>query len=61
MNTAQAEIEPLQRTSSSRQFIHHLLPKYCQCCCLRQNRRERIMAKCRAQYYREIDIVDHIK
>ena len=52
--------EPLQATSSLRQFIHYHLPKFCYCLCLRLNSKERIMAACRAEYLEEINIVEHI-
>ena len=54
------ELRRLPKTSSLRQFLHFHLPHACLCLCLKMNRRERVMAKCRDQYYKEIDIVEHI-
>ena len=48
------------KTSSLRQFLHHHLPRICLCGCLRLTKRERALAHCRAQYLKEIDIVEHI-
>ena len=43
-----------------RYLIQWMFPKMCLCKCLRPNRRERIIEKCRKGYINEIDIVEHI-
>jgi len=50
----------MPKISSLRQFVHFMCPTQCLCLCFKPNRRERIMASCRDQYFREIDIVEHI-
>ena len=50
----------LASTSSLRQFFHFHMPECCHCLCMRMNKKERIMAACRAQYMEEINIVEHI-
>ena len=53
-------LRSVPKTSSLRQFLHHHLPRICLCGCLRRTKRERVLAQCREQYLKEIDIVEHI-
>ena len=53
-------VDSLEKTSSFRQVIQFTCPTKFQCFCLKMNRKERIMARCRANYYSEINIVEHI-
>ena len=50
----------LPKTSSFRLFLQYLCPKCCLFLCCKPNKRERIVERCRAQYVKEIDIVEHI-
>ena len=53
-------VQAIESTSSIRQFLQFILPQGCHCCCIKMTRRERIMAKCRDKYFKEIDIIEHI-
>lgn len=50
----------IPKTSSIRQLLQYSLPSKFICLCMKMNRRERLMSRCRAQYIKEIDIVEHI-
>jgi len=53
-------VTSLPKTSSFRLFLQYLCPMCCLCLCLKPNKRERIVERCRTQYLKEIDIVEHI-
>lgn len=53
-------VRSLPKTSSFRLFLQYMCPKCCLCLCLKPNKRERIVNRCREQYVKEIDIVEHI-